>query len=267
MLQPSKVTPRTLLDLKVSKQRFACITAYDTPSARLAEAAAIEVILVGDSLGTTVLGLDATTPVTLENMIYHTQAVRRGVTQALLVTDLPYEASQGSPQKVTANAKRLVKEAGAEAVKIEGPVFDAIRGMAAQGIPVMGHLGLLPQTALQTGGLKVRAKSPEEAEQLIYDAKEIQKAGAFALVLECIPWPLAERVTKALKIPTIGIGAGPKTDGQILVWHDCLGGEAGKKHKFVRHYLNFAEDAVRALETYRADVMTERFPSLGESFK
>ncbi len=267
MLQPSKVTPRTLLDLKTAKRRFACLTAYDTPSARIADEAAIEVILVGDSLGTTVLGLDATTPVTLENMIYHTQAVRRGVRNAMLVADLPFDASQGTPSKIAGGARKLVEETGAEGVKIEGPEFEAIREMVGQAIPVMGHLGLLPQTAHLTGGLKVRAKSPEEAERLVADAKEIQKAGAFALVLECIPWPLAERVTKALKIPTIGIGAGPKTDGQILVWHDIFGIETGKKHKFVRHYLNFAEEAVRALQAYRADVATEAFPSLDESFK
>jgi len=266
MSQPSKVTPKTLSDLKAAKRRFACVAAYDAPSARIAEAADIEVLLVGDSVGTTVQGLDVTVPVTLDDMIYHTEAVRRGVQRALLVADLPHEASQGTPIKIAALAQLLIKEGGAEAVKIEGPAFEAVRAMVTEKIPVMGHLGLLPQTALLTGGLKVRAKSEEEADKLLEDAKSLEKAGVFALVLECIPWQVGKRVTQSLRIPTIGIGAGPGTDAQILVWHDLLGFQKGQKYKFVRRYMNFAEEAEKALKNYKADVLSGSFPSFDESF-
>jgi 3-methyl-2-oxobutanoate hydroxymethyltransferase len=266
MFQLPKITPQDLIEYKKAGERFACLTAYDTPSARIAEQCGIEVVLVGDSVGTTVLGLENTTSVTFENILYHTRAVKRGLKRSLLVSDLPLEASRGTPKTIAGHAKRLMKEGGAEAVKIEGPVFEAIEAMVASKIPVLAHLGLTPQTAARNGGFKVRAKMKQEAEKLLRDAKKVEACGAFALVLECIPWQLAKIVKTALKIPVIGIGAGPETDAQILVWHDILGFEPEKKLKFVRRYLNFAELAEKAVSAYREDVLEKKFPSLQESF-
>jgi 3-methyl-2-oxobutanoate hydroxymethyltransferase len=258
-----KVTPQLLYDLKSSGKRFACLSAYDMPSAKLAEEAGIEVILVGDSVGMVVMGLDSTRPVTFDNMVYHAQAVKRGLKQSLLVIDMPYETTSGTPSETVEYAKRFLTEAGADAVKIEGPVYDVIEQLVAAGIPVMGHLGLTPQSA---ESFKVQAKTQEEAVKLLENAIKIQTSGAFALVLECIPWQLAEEVTKSLNIPTVGIGAGPHCDSQILVWHDLLGWNPDKKYKFVRRYLNFGEQALAALRNYKNDVIEGKFPSKEESF-
>lgn len=263
MSLPGKITPKLLKDYKSKKKRFTCLAAYDMPSAKLAEKAGVELILVGDSVGMVVMGLDSTRPVTFEQMSYHTQAVKKGIQNSLLAVDMPYDTIAGSAQKTLDYAKRFMKEAGAEAVKIEGPVFEVIKKLTDAKVPVVAHLGLTPQSAED---FKVQAKTKEEAEKLLTNAKKAEEAGAFALVLECIPWQLAEKVTQALKIPTIGIGAGPHCDSQILVWHDLLGWNTEKKFKFVRRYSNFGKEAVRAIKRFKKDVEEGSFPNLDESF-
>ena len=257
-----KIKPEQLIQYKKEGKKFACLTAYDTPSARLVDEAGIEMVLVGDSLAMTVMGLDSTLPVTLDEMIYHTRAARRGVKRALLAVDLPYEASKGTPDEIAQNGEKLLEEGGAEAVKVEGAVPRVIEAFRKRNLPVIGHLGLTPQTS----PLKVQARTHAEAEKLLKDAKEMEAAGMFALVLECIPRQLAETVTQSLQIPTIGIGAGPSPDGQILVWHDLLGWDVKKQLKFVRRYFDFHELAKTAIQNYHEDVIQGDFPSLEESF-
>ncbi len=266
MDRPEKITPRVLKEYKVKGRHFACLTAYDTPSARLSDEAGIELILVGDSLGMAVLGLDSTRPVTFEQMLYHTQAARRGVKTALFAVDMPYETMTLPGDKIIKYAKRFVEEGGADAVKIEGPVFELISQLTASKIPVIAHLGLTPQSVSDEKGYKVQAKTQEEAEILLENAKKAEAAGAFALVLECIPLQTAKKVTENIKIPTIGIGAGPFCDAQILVWHDLLGWDTAKKFKFVRRYLSFGEEAVKAIRHFKQDVSSGSFPNEDESF-
>lgn len=261
-----QITPELLKVFKTAGRKFACVTAYDMPSARLADEAGIELVLVGDSLGMTVLGLESTRSVTFDNMLYHLKAVRRGLKHALLVIDMPYETVKNSDNETLSYAKRFIAEGGADAIKIEGPVFDLIRQLRAAKIPVVAHLGLTPQAVRDGESFKVQAKTGAEAERLIQDARKIEEAGAFALVLECIPWQTAKQVSESLKIPTIGIGAGPGCDAQILVWHDLLGWNPEKKFKFVRRYAQFGVEALRALAEYKSDVVEGRFPALEESF-
>ena len=267
-----KVTVPALLQRKTaadfSTQRITCLTAYDYPTARLLDEAGVEVLLVGDSVGMVSLGYDSTIPVTLEEMLHHTRAVRRGTRNALVVADMPYGTYHADIAESVRNAVRLVKEAGAEAVKIEGGErrLELISRLTEAEIPVMGHVGLTPQSVNAFGGFKVQGKTPAAAEQLIRDARAVEAAGAFAIVLEGIPRELAAQITGDLKIPTIGIGAGPDCDGQILVLNDILGLTFHAAPKFARQYANVSELISSAVREYCSDVRRGSFPSENESY-
>jgi 3-methyl-2-oxobutanoate hydroxymethyltransferase len=251
-----------------ASRKITCLTAYDYPTARLLDDAGVDILLVGDSLGMVVLGYDSTLPVTLDEMLYHTRAVRRGTRRALIVADMPFGTYQGDSAEAVRNAVRFVKEAGAEAVKVEGGErrMDLIARLVDAQIPVMGHIGLTPQSQHLLGGFKVQGKSVEAAEQLFRDAQAIAAAGAFSVVLESIPRELAALITEKLPIPTIGIGAGPDCDGQVLVFHDIVGLSLGHAPKFARRYADLASIISRAAAEYLDDVRQGRFPSDAESF-
>ena len=256
----------TVKDFKANKGgRIVMVTAYDYPSARLAEAAGVDAILVGDSVGTVVLGYGETQPVTLAEMVHHAKAARRGARDTFLVADVPYLAD-ATFERALASAERLLKEARADAVKIEGPKPELVERLVAAGVPVMGHLGLTPQTASQLGGYKVQGRDLKTAKKLLADARALEAAGAFALVLEMVPAPLAALITEELNIPTIGIGSGPGTDGQVLVFHDLLGLFEDFKPRFVKRYLEGAELFRAALKAYAEDVKSGRFPEEKHSF-
>jgi 3-methyl-2-oxobutanoate hydroxymethyltransferase len=248
--------------------KITCLTAYDYPTASLLDDAGVEVLLVGDSLGMVVLGYENTLPVTMEEMLHHTRAVRRGVRRALVVADMPYGSFHGSVVDAVANAVRFVKEAGAEAVKIEGGErrLELIARLVEAEIPVMAHIGLTPQSLNALGGFRVQGKSSDAAEQLLRDARAVEAAGAFSVVLESIPRELAARITHELRIPTIGIGAGPDCDGQVLVFHDLVGLSLGHRAKFVRQYADLAGIISDAVARYCADVRGGTFPSDAESY-
>ncbi len=248
--------------------KITCLTAYDYPTARLLDEAGVDVLLVGDSLGMVVLGYDSTLPVTMEDMLHHTKAVRRGTQHALLVADMPYGSYQTDAADAVRNALRLVKEAGAEAVKVEGGErhVETIARLVDAEIPVMGHIGLTPQSVNAFGGFRVQGKTEEAAERILRDARAVEAAGAFSVVLESIPRELAARITAEIKIPTIGIGAGPDCDGQILVIHDLVGLTFGHHPKFAREYLNAGELLAQAAANYCRDVRQGAFPSDAESF-
>ena len=263
--------PLTIVDLqkmKEEKQPVTMLTAYDYPLAVMLDDAGIDIILVGDSLGNVVLGYDTTVPVTMDHMAHHVQAVTRGVKRALVVADMPFLSYHLSKEETFRNAGRLLQQGGAKAVKIEGgqPVLADVQALTAAGVPVMGHLGLTPQSVHQMGGYRVQANTASAAEQLLADAVGLQEAGAFALVLECIPAKLAKQVTAELNIPTIGIGAGPDCDGQVLVTHDMLGLSSGFKPKFVKQYTNLQPEITQALENYRDEVKQKKFPAPEHSF-
>ncbi len=249
-------------------RKIACLTAYDYPTARLLDEAGVDILLVGDSLGMVVLGYETTLPVTLDEVLHHTRAARRGVRRALIVADMPYGSFHISVEESVRNAVRLVKEGGAEAVKIEGGErrLELIARLVEAEIPVMGHIGLTPQSIHALGGFKVQGKTFEAAEQLLRDARAVEAAGAFSIVLESIPRELAARITSELRIPTIGIGAGPECDGQILVFHDAVGLSLDHTPKFARRYANLAEAIAQAAREYCADVQNGRFPSDAESY-
>ena len=251
-----------------TRRRVTCLTAYDYPTARLLDDAGVDILLVGDSLGMVVLGYDNTLPVTLEEMLHHTRAVRRGVRRALLVADMPYGSYHGEVAESVGNAVRFVKEAGAEAVKVEGGErrLELIVRLVEAEIPVMGHIGLTPQSLHAMGGFRVQGKTPDSAEQLLRDARAVEAAGAFSIVLESLPRELAARITPQLRIPTIGIGAGPECDGQVLVFHDLMGLTAGNVPKFARRYAKLAEEIARAASEYCEDVRSGRFPADEESY-
>jgi 3-methyl-2-oxobutanoate hydroxymethyltransferase len=251
-----------------TNKKIACLTAYDYPTARLLDEAGVEVLLVGDSLGMVVLGYDSTLPVTLEEMLHHVRAVRRGTKRALLVADMPYGSFHVSIDESIRNAIRLIKEGGAEAVKIEGGErrLELITRLVEAEIPVMGHVGLTPQSINALGGFHVQGKTTDAAKQLERDAKAVEAAGAFSVVLESVPRELAARITEKLRIPTIGIGAGPDCDGQVLVFHDLVGLTIGHSPKFARKYANLAAEISRAAETYCSDVQGGGFPSDAESY-
>ena len=238
------------------------VTAYDAPSGRLADAAGVEIILVGDSAAMTVLGHDSTVPATVDEMIVLTRAVNRGARRPLVVADMPFGSFQVSDEDAVRNAVRFVKEARADAVKIEGagPMLSRARAIVGAGVPVMAHIGLTPQSATMLGGFRAQGRTAEKARQLVDDALALEAAGAFALVLEAVPAPVAARITGALSIPTIGIGAGAACDGQVLVWHDLLGLYEGHAPRFVKQYADLAPTILAALETYAADVREGRFP-------
>jgi 3-methyl-2-oxobutanoate hydroxymethyltransferase len=270
-----KVTVPSILERKsaVSSQnsstaKITCLTAYDYPTARLLDEAGVDILLVGDSLAMVVLGYESTLPVTLEEMLHHTRAVRRGTHHALLVADMPYGSFHDDPREAVRNAVRFVKEAGAEAVKIEGGErrMDMIARLVEAEIPVMGHIGLTPQSVNAFGGFRVQGKTEEAGDQLLRDARAVEAAGAFAIVLESIPRELAARITAELRIPTIGIGAGPDCDGQVLVINDLLGLSFGHQPKFTRRYADVGEIISRAAAEYCRDVQQGRFPSDEESY-
>ena len=264
-----KVTVPSILERKsaVSAQnssapKITCLTAYDYPTARLLDEAGVDILLVGDSLAMVVLGYESTLPVTLEEMLHHTRAVRRGTHHALLVADMPYGSFHDDPMEAVRNAVRFVKEAGAEAVKVEGGerrMYLIARLVEAE-IPVMGHIGLTPQSATILGGYKPQGRSAQSARQLLDDAIALEGAGCFAIVLEAIPEPVARRITEALRVPTIGIGAGASCDGQVLVWHDLLGLSTGHVPQFVKRYAEAGDLILHALQTYVADVRSGAFP-------
>ncbi len=252
----------------LKQEKITMLTAYDYPSAKNAEAAGVDIILVGDSLGMTVLGYDSTIPVTLSDMIHHTKAVKRGAKNTFIVTDMPFMTYHGMESETVERARTLIQESGANAVKLEGAgdVTRHIAALTAAGAPVVAHLGLTPQSVGLTGSYKVRAKSQEDAKKLLEDAKKVEAAGAIALVLEAIPKQLAEEVTKNLSIPTIGIGAGSKTDGQVLVYHDVTGYGISRRAKFVKAYAEVDELIEKALTAYVQDVKTQNFPEESHSF-
>lgn len=270
----SKVTVPELLQRKTSaagtpnNKKITCLTAYDYVMARLVDEAGVDVVLVGDSLGMVVLGYESTLPVTLDEMLHHTKAVRRGVQRALVVADMPYGTYHAGISEAVGNAMRFVKEAGAEAVKIEGGErrLELISRLTEAEIPVMGHVGLTPQSVNAMGGYRVQGKTPGTAEQLLRDARSVEAAGAFAIVLEGIPRELAAEITRTVQIPTIGIGAGPECDGQILVLHDLLGLTFQDPPKFARQYANMGEAISHAVREYCDDVQSAVFPSDAESY-
>lgn len=263
-----RVTTRRLIDMKAAGKPIACLTAYDAITAGILDGAGVDVLLVGDSVGNVVQGHDTTIPVTLEHMIYHTQAVVRTVEHALVVTDMPFMSYQVTPQEAFRNAGRLMKEAGSGAVKLEGGqrVIEAVRMMTDAGIPVMAHLGLTPQSIHQFGSYKERGVSVEEADGIRRDAVALQEAGAFAIVLEKIPSILAADVTKLVDVPTIGIGAGPHCDGQILVWTDMMGMSTEFRPRFVRRYAEIHDVMTSAVKAYVTDVKGRTFPTQEESY-
>src|SRR5580693_6646636 len=270
----AKVTVPELLQRKSlaadspNKRKISCLTAYDYPTARLMDEAGVDVVLVGDSVAMVVLGYESTLPLTMEEALHHTKAVRRGVQRALVVADMPFGTYQGDVNEALKNAVRFVKEAGAEAVKVEGGErrLEVIARLTEAEIPVMGHVGLTPQSVNALGGYRVQGKTPDAAEQLLRDAHAVEAAGAFAVVLEAVPRELAAQITRELQIPTIGIGAGPDCDGQILVAHDLLGLTFNAPPKFARQYANAGEIISGAVRAYCDDVRAGTFPSDAESY-
>ena len=272
-LDHAKVTVPELMQRKTlaagsQYKKITCLTAYDYPTGRLVDEAGVDVVLVGDSLAMVMLGHDSTLPLTLEEALHHTKAVRRGVARGLVVADMPYGSYHGDINESLRNAMRFVKEAGAEAVKLEGGErrLELIARLTEAVIPVMGHIGLTPQSLNALGGYRVQGKTPTGAEQLLRDAKGVEAAGAFAIVLEAIPRELAAEITTAVEIPTIGIGAGPDCDGQVLVLHDMLGLTFQNAPKFARRYANIGEIISKAVREYCADVQSGSFPTDAESY-
>ncbi len=263
----SKITVPLLLERKLRGERISCLTAYDFPTARLVDESGIDIVLVGDSLGPVVLGYDSTVPVTEADMLHHLRAVRRAVRRALLVVDLPYGSYQVGDQTAVAAAVGFLKE-GAEAVKVEGgrKRSATVRRLTEAEVPVMGHIGLTPQSFHVLGGHRVQGRTRESAAGILEDAEAIEDAGAFAVVLEGIPRELATVIRQRLRVPTIGIGAGPDCDGQVLVLHDLIGLSLQRRPKFVRPYANMSRVLQSALEKYREDVSEGRFPADAESY-
>ena len=266
--RPEKVSAPSLKSSKQRGERLVCLTAYDYPTARLLDEAGIDVILVGDSLGNVVLGYGNTVPVTLDEILIHLKAVRRAVQRALLVADMPYGTFHTGDDDAVKNALRLVKEGGAEAIKLEGghKRVPLVKRLVDEEISVMGHIGLTPQSINQLGAYRVQGKTPKAAQQLIDDAKAMEDAGAFALVLEVVPREIAKMITESISIPTIGIGAGAHCDIQVLVLHDMLGLSFGKQARFVRPYANLRETITDAVTKYADDVRNGTYPSNAESY-
>jgi len=259
---PGRLPITELAEMKTRGQPIVMVTAYDAPGGRLADEAGADLVLVGDSAAMTVLGYDSTVPATMDEMLVLTGAVARGSRRPLIIADMPFGSFQVSDQETVRNAVRFVKEAAADAVKLEGagPMLSRVRALVAAGIPVMGHIGLTPQSATMLGGFKAQGRSAEKALALLSDARALEAAGCFAIVLEAVPAPVAARVSAELSIPTIGIGAGPDCDGQVLVWHDILGLYDGRPARFVKRYADVADVIRAALESFAADVRARRFP-------
>lgn len=266
--RPAKITTQTVVEMKQQGEKISMLTAYDFTMAQIIDQAGIEIILVGDSASNVMAGFETTVPMTLDHMIYHTSCVVRGVDRALVIADMPFMSYQVTAKEALINAGRMMKEAGAHAVKMEGgkPIIDTVKKIVDAGIPVMGHLGLTPQSIYKFGTYKVRATDEEEAQDLINDAKLLQQAGCFSIVLEKIPAKLAERVSKVLDIPTIGIGAGAGCDGQVLVLHDMLGLNKGFNPRFLRRYADLHSNMTDAVQQYISDVKSKDFPNDDEQY-
>ena len=258
----TKLTLPELAELKQSGRKIVMVTAYDAPGGRLADAAGVDLVLVGDSAAMTVLGHDSTVPATMDELVVLTRAVTRGASRPLVVADMPFGSFQVSDEAALENAIRFVKEAGADAVKLEGagPTLSRVAAIVGAGIPVMGHVGLTPQSATALGGFKAQGRTAEKALQLLADARALEAAGCFSLVLEAVPAQVAAAITRTLSIPTIGIGAGAGCDGQVLVWHDLLGLYEGHSPRFVKRYADLAGEIQRALEAYADEVRSGAFP-------
>jgi 3-methyl-2-oxobutanoate hydroxymethyltransferase len=261
----------SITDLKAKKKRgepIVMMTCYDYPSARLLEKAGVDILFIGDTLGMVVLGYDSTIPVTIEEMLHHTKAVVRGSNSAHVLADMPFMSYQASREDALRNAGRLLKEGGAQSVKLEGgvQVADTVRFIVDAGIPVMGHIGLTPQSINQLGGYRVQGKTRATAVRLIDDAEALERAGAYAVVLECVPAPLARTITERLTIPTIGIGAGPDCDGQVQVFHDLLGLFDDFVPKHAKRYAELGPQITEAVHAYAKEVRERRFPTKKESF-
>jgi 3-methyl-2-oxobutanoate hydroxymethyltransferase len=256
------VTLPRIAEMKEAGDPIVMVTAYDYPSAQMADEAGIDIVLVGDTAAMVVLGHDATTPVGMEEMLMMASAVRRGLERPLLVGDMPFGSYEGSNEQAIENAQRFVKEAGCDAVKLErgGPSVDRARAIVRSGIPVMGHVGLTPQTATALGGFKAQGRTAEAAAKLAEEAHALQAVGCFSIVFEAIPAAVTEALMPKLEIPVIGIGAGPATDGQVLVLHDLLGVYAGHKPRFVKRYANVREESLKGLRAYASEVRARRFP-------
>jgi 3-methyl-2-oxobutanoate hydroxymethyltransferase len=259
---PGKLPLTELAEMKRRGEKIVMVTAYDAPSGALADAAGVDLVLVGDSAAMTVLGHDSTVPATMDEMLMFSRATTRGARRPIVIADMPFGSFQVSDEQAVVNGIRFVKEAGVEAVKLEGagPTLSRARALVGAGVPVMGHIGLTPQSATMLGGFKAQGRSAEKARGLLADARALEAAGCFALVLEAMPVPVAARITEALQIPTIGIGAGAGCDGQVLVWHDLLGLYEGHAPRFVKQYANLSQEIGRALEAYVADVRSGAFP-------
>lgn len=263
-----KITVPVLAAMKRAGEKIVALTAYDAPTARLLNAAGVHVVLVGDSVANVKLGYENTLPVTLDEMLHHTRAVKRGNDRALLVADMPFLTYEYGPADAVRHVGRLVKEGGAEAVKVEGagPALAAVRALVAANIPVMGHVGLTPQSVHRLGGYRRQGADRAGAARLLADARRLQAAGAFAVVVEAVPAALGRRLAGALRVPVIGIGAGPDTDGQILVVDDLLGLTPPPRPRFVRAYAELGSEALRAVRAYARDVAAGRFPGPAESY-
>lgn len=268
-MNKQKITIPVIKDKKDNQQPITMLTAYDYPSAQIVDKAGVDIILVGDSLGMTVMGYPTTISVTMDDMIHHCKMVARGTKNAFLIGDMPFMSYQSSRPDAIRNAGRFLKEGGMEAVKLEGGevAADLVSAIVNSGISVMGHIGLTPQSVTQFGGYRVQGKSAESAKQLISDALSLQEAGCFSIVLEAIPASVAEIITSTLSIPTIGIGAGKKCDGQVLVYHDLLGLNPEFTPKFVKQYANLNKSITDAVKQYCRDVRQREFPTEKHSFK
>jgi 3-methyl-2-oxobutanoate hydroxymethyltransferase len=266
---PAKLPLPSLLEMKQAHRPIVMLTAYDAPSARLAEAAGIDILLVGDSAAMVVLGHDGTVPVTMDEMIFMTRSVSRAVRVPIVIGDLPFGSYQASDEEAVHNAVRFVKEAGTDAVKLEGAgrMLDRVRAIVDSGIPVMGHIGLTPQSATALGGYRAQGRTAETARRLYDDALALQEAGCFAIVLESVPASVAARISRALRIPTIGIGAGVGCDGQVLVYHDMLGLTQGHVARFVKRYADLSTVIREAMEAYAADVRSGAYPEDRHTYK
>ncbi len=268
-MERKKITIADLMAKKEQAKKITMLTAYDFPTAQMVDKAGIDTILVGDSLGMVVLGYTSTVPVTMEEMIHHTKAVTRGTTYAFVLGDMPFMSYQTGIEKAIENAGRFIKEGECDAVKLEGgsEVAPVVKAIVTAGIPVCAHIGLTPQTATQLSGFKVQGKDAESARNMINAAKDLEKAGAFMVVMECIPEMLASRITKALTIPTIGIGAGKDCDGQVLVYHDTVGLFERFTPKFVKQYIKLGPMIIDALKEYKNEVEEGVFPGEEHTFK
>ena len=269
MAERKALTTFDLLNMKRRQEKITMVTAYDAPTARLVEQAGIDLILVGDSLGMVVLGYETTVPVTLEAMIHHTKAVRRGAPHTMIVADMPFLTAHFTPDEVLRAAGRLLQDAGAQAVKLEGgkEIAETVARLTRAGVPVMGHIGLKPQTVLQMGGYRVAGKDDDDRNALIEDARVLASAGVFSIVIEAVPETVAQMITDELTIPTIGIGAGRYVDGQVLVFHDLIGLTFGHQAKFVKHYAHVRETIEQALIQYRDEVREGLFPAPEHIYK